>query len=100
MTTSQSRTHQRPTARRIDDRYADLLALLPPDRRQAIVIRLAHGYYEGWTPSRAQMADLVGVELGVITVSEGITRERQRTRGQRVVDITALVLRAGHSHRM
>lgn len=62
-----------------------------------MVIRLAHGYYEGWKPTRSEIADLVAVELGVISTGEGLNRERQRRQGQRVVDITNLVLKACRS---
>ena len=63
--------HQSPI-RRVDapsatpniaDRFADLLAPLSPRRRRGLIARLSQGYYEGWRPSRAEVADLVAQEL-------------------------------------
>jgi hypothetical protein len=48
----------------IADRYADLLAPLTPRQRRGLVARLAHGYYDGWRPGRAEIAALVAQELG------------------------------------
>ena len=47
----------------IADRFADLLAPLSPRRRRGVVARLARGFYEGWRPSRAEIAALVEQEL-------------------------------------
>jgi hypothetical protein len=47
----------------IADRFADLLAPLPSRSRRGLVARLARGYYEGWRPSRAEVAELVNQEL-------------------------------------
>ena len=46
-----------------DDRFADLLAPLSPRRRRGLIARLSQGYYEGWRPSRAEVAALVAQEL-------------------------------------
>lgn len=46
----------------IADRFADLLAPLGPRARQALVARLARGYYEGWRPDRAEIAAIVEQE--------------------------------------
>lgn len=50
------------------------------------------GYYEGWRPSRAEIADLVALELGILTVDECLQRERQRKAGSEPVEITEFVL--------
>lgn len=47
----------------IADRFADLLAPLSPRRRRGLIARLSQGYYEGWRPSRAEVAALVAQEL-------------------------------------
>lgn len=47
----------------IADRFADLLAPLSSRRRRGLIARLSVGYYEGWRPSRAEVADLVAQEL-------------------------------------
>ena len=47
----------------IADRFADLLAPLSPRRRRGLIARLSVGYYEGWRPGRAEVAELVAQEL-------------------------------------
>jgi hypothetical protein len=47
----------------IADRFADLLAPLSVRRRRGLIARLSVGYYEGWRPSRAEVAELVAQEL-------------------------------------
>jgi len=47
----------------IADRFADLLAPLSTRRRRGLIARLSVGYYEGWRPSRAEVAALVAQEL-------------------------------------
>ncbi len=47
----------------IADRFADLLAPLSTRRRRGLIARLSVGYYEGWRPSRAEVAELVAQEL-------------------------------------
>src|SRR5690349_24869697 len=42
----------------IADPYADLLRPLNERQRRAIMLRLTFGFYEGWRPSRTEMADL------------------------------------------
>jgi hypothetical protein len=47
----------------IADRFEDLLAPLSARRRRGLIARLSVGYYEGWRPSRAEVAELVAQEL-------------------------------------
>jgi hypothetical protein len=47
----------------IADRFADLLAPLSARRRRGLIARLSVGYYEGWRPGRAEVAELVAQEL-------------------------------------
>lgn len=47
----------------IADRFADLLAPLSIRRRRGLIARLSVGYYEGWRPDRAEVAELVAQEL-------------------------------------
>ena len=54
----------------IADPYWDLLARLDEGRRLGMVRRLAVGFYEGWLPSRDEVALLVDAELGRITQDE------------------------------
>ena len=67
---SEQRTHlpQRPetdprATPNIADRFADLLAPLSVRRRRGLIARLSVGYYEGWRPTRAEVAELVAQEL-------------------------------------
>ena len=62
----------------IADQYADLLQPLSNRQRRAIVLRLTFGFYEGWRPSRDELADLVAVELGTLSVDEAARRHRRR----------------------
>jgi len=54
---------QRTSTPNIADRFADLLAPLSTRRRRGLIARLSVGYYEGWRPSRAEVAELVAQEL-------------------------------------
>jgi len=73
--------------RNITDQYRDLLSYLRPAQRKGLTARLANGYYEGWRPSRDEIADLVGVELGVITWDESVERGRARRAGKEPMSI-------------
>ena len=83
----------------IADPYIDLLGPLSEQQRRAIVVRLTVGFYEGWRPSRTEVADLVAVELGFLTIDEALDRQQQRRRGHPVMDYTGRVLAARH-HRL
>jgi hypothetical protein len=71
-----------PAQRNIADEYQDLMCYLTAAQRRGWTARLATGYYEGWRPSRDELADLVAVELGVLTLEESVERIRARRRGQ------------------
>lgn len=62
-TPSPAREDHRTATPNIADRFADLLAPLSTRRRRGVIARLAVGYYEGWRPSRAEVAELVAQEL-------------------------------------
>ena len=47
----------------IADIYADLLQPLNDRQRKGIIARLSVGYFEGWRPTRQEMAQLVASEL-------------------------------------
>ena len=82
----------------IADRFADLLRPLSEAQRRGLIARLSVGYYEGWRPSRAEIADLVALELGILTVDECLQRERQRKAGSEPVEITESVLSSHRRH--
>jgi hypothetical protein len=71
-----------PRTPTIADKYADLLRPLNNQQRQAITLRLAFGFYEGWQPSRGEMADVVAVELGTLSAEEALRRQRRRNQGK------------------
>jgi hypothetical protein len=71
----------------IADAYTDLLYYLDPMRRRGLIARLAIGYYEGWRPSHNEMADLVAIELGILTLDEYTARGRARRLGRNPVSI-------------
>jgi hypothetical protein len=80
---------QLPAPPTIVDGYTDLLALLDPRRRRGMVAWLAVRYYDGYCPGRAEIADLIAVELGTLTFAESLVRQRARDRGDdRITDIT------------
>ena len=62
----------------IADNYADLLRPSDYQQRRAIILRLTHGFYEGWRPSRQEMADLVAAELGTLRTEEAVRRQDLR----------------------
>jgi hypothetical protein len=48
----------------IADDYDDLLGMLSRRKRLGMIAWLSVGFYDGWRPSRSEVADLVAVELG------------------------------------
>ena len=42
-----------------------------------MILRLTFGFYEGWQPSRNEMADLVAVELGTLSTEDAERRQQQ-----------------------
>lgn len=83
---------QRPRPPSITDGIEDLLDLLEPRRRRGMIAWLSVGYYEGWHPGRQEIADLIGVELGLLTVDDYVHRKHQRRQaGATVTDITTLI---------
>jgi hypothetical protein len=89
--------------RSIIDDYADVLQVLRPDRRRGFIAELAVGYYEGWRPDRAEIIDLVALELGRLTVEEFGRRRQLRKRGYRIPELNvfrAPPVRSWPSHRI
>lgn len=84
----------RPRTPSIVDGVEDLLALLDPRKRNGLIAWLSVRYYDGWRPGRQEIADLVAVELGVLTVDDYAQRKRQRRQSPATVtDITPLIMR-------
>lgn len=66
---SNDRSNAPPVAS-VADPYLDLLASLSRGQRQGLVQRLAAGYYEGWFPSRLEVAALIARESGWMSQSD------------------------------
>lgn len=78
----------------IADPFADLLAFLDEPKRRGMISWIVQRHYDGWRPRRGDIADLVAVELGTLSVDECISRAKQRQQGARdITDITPLIRR-------
>ena len=86
-------SHSRQPLPSIADRFDDVLPLLGKRKRLGMIARLSVGYYEGWRPNHDEVADLVAVELGVITIEHSIYRRRQRVRGETVDDLLPAMIK-------
>ena len=87
--TDAERDHQPVRAvRNIADPYLDLLAALGDAQRRGMVHRLSVGFYEGWSPTRAEVARLVDVELGRITEDEYLLSGHSEQRAQQYLPST------------
>jgi len=85
---------QVPRPRSIADHYGDLLGLLDTNRqRLGWIHRLVEGYYDGWRPSRSEVADLIAVDLGVLTVDDAAQRHDRRRSGHFVPTILPVLER-------
>lgn len=80
----------------IADKHSDLLQLLDHHHRQAIVVRLTVGYYDGWRPTRSEVADMVAVALQVMSIEESMQRQRVRTAGGHLPNIADRLFRDNH----
>jgi hypothetical protein len=77
-------SHAQPS---ITDPYLDVLEVLSPQARRGLIAQLAVGFYDGWRPSRGEVADLVAVKLGILTVDECERRRQLRNNGYRLPEI-------------
>ena len=69
-----------PPRRSIADAYQDLLAPLDEGYRRSLIGRLAQGFYEGWTPTRPELAVLIAEDTGRLGANHGLeTRSAQVT---------------------
>jgi hypothetical protein len=62
--------------RNIADPFQDLLSELDDGPRSGTTQRLATGYYEGWRPTRTQLANLIAREAGRMTEAEYLYSRR------------------------
>jgi hypothetical protein len=83
----------------IADRYSDLLELLDRHQRQGLIVRLTVGYYDGWRPSRSEVADLVAVTLKIMTIEESLQRQRIRNAGGKPPNIADRLAQARRHER-
>jgi len=57
--------HKVSRSANIADRYAVVLQALSPRQRQGVIAALSVGFYDGWRPTRAELAAYVAAEFGV-----------------------------------
>jgi hypothetical protein len=62
--------HSKGQTRNIADPFLDLLSELDDGPRMGMVQRLATGYYDGWRPTRTELANLIARETGRMTEAE------------------------------
>ena len=64
----------------IADQYSGLLDDLTPGQRRGLIAKLSVGYYEGWRPTRAQLAGHIQDEFGIhpLGLPDNKTRLRRR----------------------
>jgi hypothetical protein len=65
----------------IADQYSGLLDNLTHGQRRGLIAKLSVGYYEGWRPTRAQLARHIQEEFGVLPLGlpdnkSGLRRSR------------------------
>jgi len=65
--------HEVSRSPNIADRYAVVLQALDPRQRLGVIAALSVGFYEGWRPTREELAEYVAAEFGV-TVTVPPTR--------------------------
>jgi hypothetical protein len=83
----------------VADRYADLLSHLPREKHAGLIARISQGFYDGWRPSRGEVADLVAVELRLLTIDECIERQRHRRFGREPAkNLIPIVVTNGQYH--
>ena len=77
------------------DHYADILRALPRRKRAGLIGQISRGFYDGWRPSRREVADLVAVELNLLSIDAFEQRQRQRRLGREPLEdfIPAVVSR-------
>ena len=57
--------HEVSRSSNIADRYAVVLQTLCPRQRQGVIAALSVGFYDGWRPTREELAAHVAAEFGV-----------------------------------
>jgi hypothetical protein len=59
---------QWPRSPSIVDDLIDLLEILPPSRRWGMIAYLSQRYYDNWRPLRAEVADLIALDVGTLSL--------------------------------
>ena len=57
--------HEVTRSPNIADRYAVVLRTLSPRQRQGVIAALSVGFYDGWRPTREELAAYVVAEFGI-----------------------------------
>lgn len=74
----------------IADPFQDMLAALDEGARRGFVQRLADGYYEGWRPTRAEVASLLALETGQISEAEYLALHRTPSQREGAADASEI----------
>jgi hypothetical protein len=68
--------HEVSRSPNIADRYAVVLQTLSPRQRQGVIAALSVGFYDGWRPTREELAAYVAAEFGVTVTAPPETSPR------------------------
>ena len=68
--------HEVSRSPNIADRYAVVLQTLSPRQRQGVIAALSVGFYDGWRPTREELAAYVAAEFGVTVTAPPDTSPR------------------------
>ena len=68
--------HEVSRSPNIADRYAVVLRTLGSRQRQGVIAALSVGFYDGWRPTREELAAYVAVEFGVTVTAPPETSPR------------------------
>ena len=68
--------HEVSRSPNIADRYAVVLRTLSSRQRQGVIAALSVGFYDGWRPTREELAAYVAAEFGVTVTAAPETSPR------------------------
>ena len=70
--------HKVSRSANIADRYAVVLQPLSPRQRQGVIATLSVGFYDGWRPTREELATYVAAKFGVTATAAPDRRDPVR----------------------
>lgn len=63
----------------LEEMFPDLFEHLTPDEARVIVQTWACQWHEGWVPNRADVADSIQVDRGLMTIDDAARRAAERS---------------------